>query len=57
MWTDLQSPHVTGTEAEDKVREMISEKLKMDHRKIEVEHAHTHRDWACPLAQVTGPGQ
>ena len=27
-------------ESEDKVREMISEKLKMDHRKIEVEHAH-----------------
>jgi hypothetical protein len=30
-----ESPH----ESEDKVREMISDKLKMDNRKIEVEHA------------------
>ena len=34
------SPHETWTESEDKVRETISEKLKMDHRKIEVECAH-----------------
>ena len=27
-------------ESEDKVKEIISEKLKMDHRKIEVERAH-----------------
>ena len=32
-----ESPHETWLESEDKVREMISEKLKMDHRKIEVE--------------------
>ena len=32
----LQNLH----ETDDKVREIISEKLKMDHRKIEVEHAH-----------------
>jgi hypothetical protein len=34
-----ESPHETWTESEDKVKEMISEKLKMDHRKIEVERA------------------
>jgi hypothetical protein len=27
-------------ESEDKIREIISEKLKMDHRKIEVERVH-----------------
>ena len=45
-----ESPHETWTESEDKVREMISEKLKMDHRKIEVEH--THRTGK----PITGPG-
>jgi hypothetical protein len=35
-----ESLHETWMESEDKVREMISEKLKMDHRKIEVERAH-----------------
>jgi hypothetical protein len=35
-----ESPHETWTESEDKVREIISEKLKMDHRKIEVELSH-----------------
>lgn len=33
----VESPHENWTESEDKVREMISEKLRMDHRKIEVE--------------------
>ena len=35
-----ESPHETWTESEDKVREMITEKLKMDHRKIEEERSH-----------------
>jgi hypothetical protein len=35
---------------EDKVREMISEKLKMDHRKIEVERAYNTGK------NTTGPG-
>ena len=35
-----ESPHETWMESEDKVREMIAEKLKMDHRKIGVECAH-----------------
>ena len=35
-----ESPHETWTESEDNVREMISEKLKMDHQKIEVERTH-----------------
>jgi hypothetical protein len=38
-----ESPHETWTESEDKVRETISEKLKVDHRKIEVERAHRTR--------------
>ena len=50
MWMELQNLHETWTESEDKVREMISEKLKMDHRKIEVEH--THRTGK----PTTGPG-
>ena len=37
LWTELQNLHMRP---EDKVREIISEILKMDHRKIEVEHAH-----------------
>ena len=37
-------------EIEDKVRELISEKLKMDHRKIEVER--THRT----VTPTIGPG-
>ena len=45
-----ESPHETWTESEDKVREIISEKLKMDHRKIEVEHAHRTGK------PTTGPG-
>ena len=31
-----ESPHETWTESENKVREMILEILKVDHRKIEV---------------------
>ena len=50
-----ESPHETWMESEDKVREIISEKLKMDHRKIEVER--THRTGNPPPAQVTGPGR
>ena len=38
-----ESPHETWTESEDKVREMITEILEMDHKKIEVEHAHRTR--------------
>ena len=34
-----ESPHETWMESEDKVREMISEKLKMNYWKIEVECA------------------
>ena len=46
MWTELQNlPHETWTESEDKVR-----KLKMDHRKIELEHAHRSGK------PTTGPG-
>ena len=50
MWTELQNLHETWTESEEKVRELISEKLKMDHRKIEVERAHRTRK------PTTGPG-
>jgi phage I-like protein len=51
-----ESPHETWMESEDKVSEMILEKLKMDHRKIEVEHA--HRTWKTHHpAQVTGLGR
>jgi hypothetical protein len=39
-WTEFQNLHETWTEPEDKVREIISEKLKMDHGKIEVERTH-----------------
>jgi hypothetical protein len=35
-----ESPHETWTESEDNMREIISEKLKMDHQRIEVECAH-----------------
>ena len=45
-----ESPHETWTESEDKVRKMISEKLKMENRKVEVEC--THRT-GIP---TTGPG-
>ena len=31
-----ESPHETWMESEDKVRESISEKLKMDHRNISI---------------------
>ena len=36
----MQNLHETWTESEDKAREMISEKLKMDHSNIDVERAH-----------------
>jgi hypothetical protein len=42
--------HETWTESEDKVREIILEKLKMDHRKIEVKLENP------PPTQMTGPG-
>ena len=45
-----ESAHETWMESEDKVREMISEKLKMDHRTIEVERAHRTGK------TTTGPG-
>ena len=45
-----ESPHETWTESEDKVKEMINEKLEMDHRKIEVECAHRTGK------PTTGPG-
>ncbi|XP_071268190.1 transmembrane protein 150A-like [Salvelinus alpinus] len=45
-----ESPHKTWSESEDKVREMIFEKLKMDHRKNEVERAHRTGN------PTTGPG-
>ena len=45
-----ESPHETWTESEDKVRERISEKLKMDHRKIEVDRANRTGK------PTTGPG-
>jgi hypothetical protein len=45
-----ECPHETWTESEDKVREMILDKLKMDHRKIELEHAHRIGN------PTTGPG-
>jgi hypothetical protein len=35
-----ESPHETWMESEEKVREIIFEKLKMDNRMIEVERAH-----------------
>jgi hypothetical protein len=35
-----ESPHETWMESEDKVREMILEKLNLDHMKVEVECAH-----------------
>jgi hypothetical protein len=35
-----ESPNETWMESEEKVREIMSEKLKMDHKKIEVECAH-----------------
>jgi hypothetical protein len=47
-----ESPHEAWMESEDKMREMIPEKLKMDHRKIEVECAHR----TGKPTQVTGPG-
>ena len=43
-------PHETWMESEDKVREMISEKLKMDHRKSVLTGLENP-----PPAQVTGP--
>jgi hypothetical protein len=49
-----ESPHETWTESEDKVKEMISEKLEMDHRKIEVECA--HRTGKPTTGPMTGPG-
>jgi hypothetical protein len=45
-----ESPDATWMESEDKVRETISEKLKMDHRKNEVERAHRTGK------HTTGPG-
>ena len=45
-----ESPHATWTESEDQLREMIFEKLKMDHRTIEVECAHRTGK------PTTGPG-
>ena len=45
-----ESPHETWTEPEEKVREMINEKLNLDHRKIEVESA----QWTGK--PTTGPG-
>jgi hypothetical protein len=46
-----ESPHDTWTESEDKVRESISDKLKMDHRETEVKHAHRTGK------PTTGPGE
>jgi hypothetical protein len=40
MVVDRIAESPRGLESEDKVREIILEKLKMDHRKIEMEHAH-----------------
>ena len=45
-----ESPHETWMESEDKVREIISEKLKMDSKKIELERAHRTGK------PTTGPG-
>ena len=45
-----ESPHETWTASEDKVRKMITEKLKMDNTKIDVERTHRTRQ------PTTGPG-